>query len=129
MQGLPGKRPHPRPRSAGSAAHPTAPQDLLFSVCGLTVFSTIICMLSAVVCCIQIFSLDIVHVVSASSGPGAAVPGWGGPWGASQVQIKAQDAHPSLDLRAGGLSSPFSPLPAAGPTALELCDIGMHVPT
>ncbi|NXG69994.1 F189B protein, partial [Baryphthengus martii] len=39
-------------------------KDLLFSVCGLTVFSTIICTLSAVVCCIQIFSLDIVHVVS-----------------------------------------------------------------
>ncbi|XP_010113845.1 PREDICTED: protein FAM189B-like, partial [Chlamydotis macqueenii] len=37
--------------------------DLLFSVCGLTIFSTIICMLSAVVCCIQIFSLDIVHVL------------------------------------------------------------------
>ncbi|XP_009076164.1 PREDICTED: protein FAM189B, partial [Acanthisitta chloris] len=37
-------------------------KDLLFSVCGLTVFSTIICTLSAVVCCIQIFSLDIVHV-------------------------------------------------------------------
>ncbi|NWZ96600.1 F189B protein, partial [Nesospiza acunhae] len=39
-------------------------KDLLFSVCGLTIFSTIVCMLSAVVCCIQIFSLDIVHVVS-----------------------------------------------------------------
>ncbi|NWS62981.1 F189B protein, partial [Chunga burmeisteri] len=39
-------------------------KDLLFSVCGLTVFSTIICTLSAIVCCIQIFSLDIVHVVS-----------------------------------------------------------------
>ncbi|XP_009954888.1 PREDICTED: protein FAM189B-like, partial [Leptosomus discolor] len=38
-------------------------RDLLFSVCGLTVFSTIICTLSAVVCCIQIFSLDIVHVL------------------------------------------------------------------
>uniref|UniRef100_A0A8C3K081 Family with sequence similarity 189 member B n=1 Tax=Calidris pygmaea TaxID=425635 RepID=A0A8C3K081_9CHAR len=38
--------------------------DLLFSVCGLTVLSTIICTLSAVFCCIQIFSLDIVHVVS-----------------------------------------------------------------
>ncbi|KAL2295660.1 LOW QUALITY PROTEIN: hypothetical protein Nmel_018776 [Mimus melanotis] len=46
-------------------------KDLLFSVCGLTIFSTIICTLSAVVCCIQIFSLDIVHVVSSSSGPGA----------------------------------------------------------
>uniref|UniRef100_A0A8C8EC04 Family with sequence similarity 189 member B n=1 Tax=Otus sunia TaxID=257818 RepID=A0A8C8EC04_9STRI len=41
----------------------TALKDLLFSVCGLTVFSTIICTLSAVVCCIQIFSLDIVHVL------------------------------------------------------------------
>ncbi|KAJ7397752.1 hypothetical protein BTVI_132358 [Pitangus sulphuratus] len=39
-------------------------KDLLFSVCGLTVFSTIICTLSAVVCCIQIFSLDIVHVAT-----------------------------------------------------------------
>ncbi|NXD58377.1 F189B protein, partial [Corvus moneduloides] len=39
-------------------------KDLLFSVCGLTIFSTIVCTLSAVVCCIQIFSLDIVHVVS-----------------------------------------------------------------
>ncbi|NXY38588.1 F189B protein, partial [Pomatorhinus ruficollis] len=39
-------------------------KDLLFSVCGLTIFSTIICTLSAVVCCIQIFSLDIIHVVS-----------------------------------------------------------------
>ncbi|XP_071583416.1 protein ENTREP3 isoform X3 [Heliangelus exortis] len=38
-------------------------KDLLFSVCGLTVFSTIICTLSAVVCCIQIFSLDIAHVL------------------------------------------------------------------
>ncbi|XP_074422984.1 protein ENTREP3 isoform X2 [Larus michahellis] len=38
-------------------------KDLLFSVCGLTVLSTIVCTLSAVVCCIQIFSLDIVHVL------------------------------------------------------------------
>ncbi|NXU58530.1 F189B protein, partial [Turnix velox] len=38
-------------------------KDLLFSVCGLTVLSTIVCTLSAVVCCIHIFSLDIVHVV------------------------------------------------------------------
>lgn len=37
----------------------------------MTIFSTIICTLSAVVCCIQIFSLDIIHVVSPSSGPGA----------------------------------------------------------
>uniref|UniRef100_A0A663ENC0 Endosomal transmembrane epsin interactor 3 n=1 Tax=Aquila chrysaetos chrysaetos TaxID=223781 RepID=A0A663ENC0_AQUCH len=61
-------------------------KDLLFSVCGLTVFSTIICTLSAVVCCIQIFFLDIVHVVSPSPGPGAdgareQCSQAGGPWG------------------------------------------------
>uniref|UniRef100_A0A8C8RKX8 Family with sequence similarity 189 member B n=1 Tax=Pelusios castaneus TaxID=367368 RepID=A0A8C8RKX8_9SAUR len=38
--------------------------DLLLSVCGLTIFSTIVCMLSAVMCCIQIFSLDIIHVLA-----------------------------------------------------------------
>ncbi|KAJ1080656.1 hypothetical protein NDU88_000850 [Pleurodeles waltl] len=38
-------------------------KDLLFSVCGLTILSTIICTLSAVICCIQIFSLDIIHVL------------------------------------------------------------------
>uniref|UniRef100_A0A8B9GGH6 Protein FAM189B n=1 Tax=Amazona collaria TaxID=241587 RepID=A0A8B9GGH6_9PSIT len=58
--GLPGA-PHHALRAP--ALTPLPPQDLLFSVCGLTVFSTIICTLSAVVCCIQIFSLDIVHVL------------------------------------------------------------------
>lgn len=38
-------------------------QNLLFSVCGLTVCACIICSLSAVICCIQIFSLDLVHSV------------------------------------------------------------------
>ncbi|XP_031467848.1 protein FAM189B-like, partial [Phasianus colchicus] len=38
-------------------------QDLLFSVCGLSVLSTIICALSAGVCCIRIFSLDVTHVL------------------------------------------------------------------
>ncbi|RMB93900.1 hypothetical protein DUI87_29636 [Hirundo rustica rustica] len=47
----------------GLCSSPHCSQDLLFSVCGLTIFSTIICTLSAVVCCIQIFSLDIVHVL------------------------------------------------------------------
>uniref|UniRef100_A0A663N5S1 Uncharacterized protein n=1 Tax=Athene cunicularia TaxID=194338 RepID=A0A663N5S1_ATHCN len=51
------------PAAARARSHLIPPQDLLFSVCGLTVFSTIICTLSAVVCCIQIFSLDIVHVL------------------------------------------------------------------
>ncbi|XP_067395281.1 protein ENTREP3 [Emydura macquarii macquarii] len=39
-------------------------KDLLLSVCGLTIFSTIVCTLSAVMCCIQIFSLDIIHVLA-----------------------------------------------------------------
>ncbi|XP_050786017.1 protein ENTREP3 isoform X1 [Gopherus flavomarginatus] len=39
-------------------------KDLLFSVCGLTIFSTVVCTLSAVMCCIQIFSLDIIHVLA-----------------------------------------------------------------
>ncbi|XP_049638194.1 protein ENTREP3 isoform X3 [Suncus etruscus] len=36
-------------------------KNLLFSVCGLTVCAAIICTLSAIICCIQIFSLDLVH--------------------------------------------------------------------
>ena len=44
------------------------PQNLLFSVCGLTVCAAIICTLSAIVCCIQIFSLDLVHTVSGEPG-------------------------------------------------------------
>uniref|UniRef100_A0A8C5PR86 Endosomal transmembrane epsin interactor 3 n=1 Tax=Leptobrachium leishanense TaxID=445787 RepID=A0A8C5PR86_9ANUR len=42
----------------------TALKDLLFSVCGLTILSTIICTLSAAICCIQIFSLDVIHVLA-----------------------------------------------------------------
>ncbi|XP_053331336.1 protein ENTREP3 [Spea bombifrons] len=42
----------------------TALKDLLFSVCGLTILSTIICTLSAVIYCIQIFSLDVIHVLA-----------------------------------------------------------------
>lgn len=40
-------------------------QDLLFSACGLSILSTIICTLSTVTCSIHIFSLDLVHLVSA----------------------------------------------------------------
>ncbi|XP_063106473.1 protein ENTREP3 isoform X5 [Cavia porcellus] len=36
-------------------------KNLLFSVCGLTICAAIICTLSAIVCCIQIFSLDLMH--------------------------------------------------------------------
>lgn len=42
-----------------------SPQDLLFSACGLSILSTIICTLSTVTCSIHIFSLDLVHLVSA----------------------------------------------------------------
>uniref|UniRef100_A0AAZ3S9E9 Uncharacterized protein n=1 Tax=Oncorhynchus tshawytscha TaxID=74940 RepID=A0AAZ3S9E9_ONCTS len=37
-------------------------QDLLFSACGLSILSTIICTLSTVTCSIHIFSLDLVHL-------------------------------------------------------------------
>lgn len=114
-----------------SAAHPAPPQDLLFSVCGLTVFSTIICTLSAVVCCIQIFSLDIVHVVSPSPGPGADGAGEqhsqaGGAPGCPGCGLSPRTHVPRW---ISGLGVPaLPPLPAAGPPALELCDTGMHVP-
>ncbi|XP_063002026.1 protein ENTREP3 [Elgaria multicarinata webbii] len=39
-------------------------KDLLFSVCGLTIFAIMVCTLSAIMCCIQIFSLDILHALS-----------------------------------------------------------------
>ncbi|XP_063668789.1 protein ENTREP3 isoform X3 [Pan troglodytes] len=39
-------------------------KNLLFSVCGLTICAAIICTLSAIVCCIQIFSLDLVHTAT-----------------------------------------------------------------
>lgn len=41
-----------------------SPKDLLFSACGLSILSTIICTLSTVTCSIHIFSLDLVHLVS-----------------------------------------------------------------
>nr|XP_056709473.1 protein ENTREP3 [Euleptes europaea] len=39
-------------------------KDLFFSVCGLTIFSILVCVLSALMCCIHIFSLDILHALS-----------------------------------------------------------------
>ncbi|XP_005006209.1 protein ENTREP3 isoform X2 [Cavia porcellus] len=39
-------------------------KNLLFSVCGLTICAAIICTLSAIVCCIQIFSLDLMHTLA-----------------------------------------------------------------
>lgn len=48
-------------------------QNLLFSVCGLTICAAIICTLSAIVCCVQIFSLDLVHMVRREQGPSRQV--------------------------------------------------------
>lgn len=42
-------------------------QDLLFSACGLSILSTIICTLSTVTCSIHIFSLDLIHLVSTNA--------------------------------------------------------------
>ncbi|XP_059836066.1 protein ENTREP2-like [Hypanus sabinus] len=38
-------------------------KDLLFSVCGLSILSTIICTLSTVICCIQMFAVDVLHIL------------------------------------------------------------------
>ncbi|XP_077067493.1 protein ENTREP3 isoform X2 [Siphateles boraxobius] len=39
-------------------------KDLLFSACGLSILSTIICTLSTVTCSIHIFSLDLLHLLA-----------------------------------------------------------------
>nr|XP_042135284.1 protein FAM189B isoform X4 [Peromyscus maniculatus bairdii] len=44
-------------------------KNLLFSVCGLTICAAIICTLSALVCCVQIFSLDLLAPERSVSGP------------------------------------------------------------
>ncbi|EGV98082.1 Protein FAM189B [Cricetulus griseus] len=49
-------------------------KNLLFSVCGLTICAAIICTLSAIVCCVQIFSLDLVHMVRRETGPKQTAP-------------------------------------------------------
>ncbi|KAJ8287910.1 hypothetical protein COCON_G00005690, partial [Conger conger] len=39
-------------------------KDLLFSACGLSILSTIVCTLSTVTCSIHIFSLDLLHMLA-----------------------------------------------------------------
>ncbi|KAF6074450.1 family with sequence similarity 189 member B [Phyllostomus discolor] len=68
--------------------------NLLFSVCGLTVCACIICSLSAVICCIQIFSLDLVHSQLA---PEHSVSGPLGPLGCTSSP-PAPLLHTMLDL-------------------------------
>jgi len=70
----------------------------------LTVFSTVICTLSAVVCCVQIFSLDIIHVVGPTLAPRAALPGRGGPGVGPQSQpgVDEVPGHESLAGSLGG---------------------------
>nr|KAF6316004.1 family with sequence similarity 189 member B [Pipistrellus kuhlii] len=68
--------------------------NLLFSVCGLTICATIICTLSAIICCIQIFSLDLMHTQLA---PDRSVSGPLGPL-ACTSSPPAPLLHTMLDL-------------------------------
>ncbi|XP_022346816.1 protein FAM189B isoform X1 [Enhydra lutris kenyoni] len=68
-------------------------KNLLFSVCGLTICGAIICTLSAIVCCIQIFSLDLVHTLA----PERSVSGPLGPLGCTSAPA-APVLHTTLDL-------------------------------
>ncbi|XP_005867776.1 PREDICTED: protein FAM189B [Myotis brandtii] len=69
-------------------------KNLLFSVCGLTVCATIICTVSAIVCCIQIFSLDLMHTQLA---PERSVSGPLGPLGCTSSP-PAPLLHTMMDL-------------------------------
>ncbi|XP_008153924.2 protein ENTREP3 isoform X4 [Eptesicus fuscus] len=69
-------------------------KNLLFSVCGLTVCATIICTLSAIICCIQIFSLDLMHTQLA---PERSVSGPLGPLACTSSPPAAL-LHTMLDL-------------------------------
>lgn len=69
-------------------------KNLLFSVCGLTICAAIICTLSALVCCVQIFSLDLVHMQLA---PERSVSGPLGPL-ACTSSPPAPLLHTMLDL-------------------------------
>ncbi|XP_010836738.1 PREDICTED: protein FAM189B [Bison bison bison] len=69
-------------------------KNLLFSVCGLTICAAIICTLSAIVCCIQIFSLDLVHTQLA---PERSVSGPLGPLGCTSSPPDPL-LHTMLDL-------------------------------
>uniref|UniRef100_D6RFB2 Endosomal transmembrane epsin interactor 3 n=1 Tax=Mus musculus TaxID=10090 RepID=D6RFB2_MOUSE len=68
-------------------------KNLLFSVCGLTICAAIICTLSAIVCCVQIFSLDLVHMLA----PERSVSGPLGPL-ACTSSPPAPLLHTMLDL-------------------------------
>uniref|UniRef100_H3A8G9 Endosomal transmembrane epsin interactor 3 n=1 Tax=Latimeria chalumnae TaxID=7897 RepID=H3A8G9_LATCH len=49
-------------------------KDLLFSVYGLTIVSTIICSLSTIISCIQIFSIDVMHIMLIPQQPQSVNP-------------------------------------------------------
>ncbi|XP_023617300.1 protein FAM189B [Myotis lucifugus] len=68
-------------------------KNLLFSVCGLTVCATIICTGSAIVCWIQIFSLDLMDTLA----PERSVSGPLGPLGCTSSP-PAPLLHTMLDL-------------------------------
>nr|XP_008521366.1 PREDICTED: protein FAM189B [Equus przewalskii] len=70
-------------------------KNLLFSVCGLTICAAIICTLSAIVCCIQIFSLDLLAPQQLA--PERSVSGPLGPLGCTSSP-PAPLLHTMLDL-------------------------------
>uniref|UniRef100_A0A8C4N6U4 Uncharacterized protein n=1 Tax=Eptatretus burgeri TaxID=7764 RepID=A0A8C4N6U4_EPTBU len=48
-------------------------QDLLFSVCALTVLATVVCSLATALHCVQIISTDVLHIVSMRPIPACAL--------------------------------------------------------
>ncbi|XP_038624425.1 protein FAM189B [Tachyglossus aculeatus] len=77
---------YPNPNCPGA---PMAFKDLLFSVCGLTACATVLCSVSAVLCCVRIFSLDLAHTL-APQRTASTPPGW--------VSPPAPLLHTVLDL-------------------------------
>ncbi|XP_025714476.1 protein ENTREP3 isoform X1 [Callorhinus ursinus] len=69
-------------------------KNLLFSVCGLTVCAATVCTVSAIVCCVQIFSLGLAHTQLA---PERSVSGPLGPLGCTSSP-PAPLLHTMLDL-------------------------------
>ncbi|OWK05239.1 hypothetical protein Celaphus_00001929 [Cervus elaphus hippelaphus] len=97
-------------------------KNLLFSVCGLTISAAIICTLSAIVCCIQIFSLDLVHTQLA---PERSVSGPLGPLGCTSSPPDPL-LHTMLDLEE--FVPPVPPPPYYPPDSGSLTPPGHRPP-
>ncbi|XP_072404847.1 protein ENTREP2-like [Chiloscyllium punctatum] len=72
-------------------------RDLLFGVCGLSILSTIVCTLSTVVCCIQMFTVDMLHVLV--------------PQRSQSVNAECPSAHGHFLQRAGDPDEFIHPVP------------------